>query len=88
MQTAMDLKGCGQRCCLMLRFGLIATGVILLLLGALWLVQGLGLVRIEPVACLANCQTLEGPSATWAITGLGTLVLGAALLAMGIRRQR
>lgn len=59
---------------------LAVTGVILALLGGLWLVQGLGLVTIEPIACVGACEPLEGPSPTWAV--IGAVVLAAGLLAL------
>jgi hypothetical protein len=40
---------------------LAIAGVILALLGGLWLVQGLGLVTIEPIACVGACEPLAGP---------------------------
>jgi hypothetical protein len=70
-----------------MRIVAIILGVLGALLGGLWLLQGLGLVRIEPLACVANCETLEGPSATWA--AIGGAVLLASLLAIfyGLKRR-
>ena len=65
-----------------------AFGVVALLLGGLWLVQGTGLVTIEPIACVADCETLEGPSLQWAITGALTFAAGAALLWFSLFRRR
>jgi hypothetical protein len=55
-------------------------GVLGALLGGLWLLQGLGLVQIDPVACVAECEALEGPSPTWA--GIGGVVLLVSVLAI------
>ena len=65
-----------------------AFGAVALLLGGLWLVQGAGLVTIEPIACVADCETLTGPSPQWAITGALTLAAGAALLWFSLFRRR
>ena len=54
------------------------VGVIAGLLGLLWLVQGLGLVTIPPILCVAECETLAGPSTGWAIAGLVLLLAGVA----------
>jgi hypothetical protein len=62
------------------------AGVILALLGGLWLLQGLGLVNIEPVACVGACEPLEGPSPTWAV--IGAVVLAAGLLALFLAFRR
>ncbi len=62
-------------------------GAILVLLGGLWLVQGLGLAQIEPIACVAECTPLEGPSLTWAVIGAATLAVGVAVILYG-RKHR
>lgn len=65
----------------------LILGVIAALLGGLWLVQGLGLVRIDPVACVGDCTPLEGPSLQWTV--IGALVLAAGLFGIfyGLRRR-
>ena len=56
---------------------LIIVAVIAIPLGGLWLLQGLGIVTIAPILCVADCAPLDGPSATWAMIGLVTFVGGA-----------
>ena len=46
------------------------------LLGGLWLLQGLGIVQLRPVLCFADCEPIQGPSATWAAIGAIVLVAG------------
>jgi hypothetical protein len=58
----------------------LILGILGALLGGLWLAQGLGLVQIEPIACVAECEALEGPSPTWA--GIGGAVLLVSVLAI------
>jgi hypothetical protein len=65
----------------------LIVGVIIALLGGLWLLQGLGLVHIEPVACVAECETLEGPSPMWAGIGGVTFLVGLAAIVWGVRRR-
>lgn len=65
---------------------IIAVGVIAILLGGLWLLQGLGLVYMEPILCVADCEPLEGPSAGWAITGFIVLAIGGLAVAYGLKR--
>ena len=64
-----------------------ALGLVLALLGGLWLVQGLGLVTIEPIACVGACEPLEGPSPTWAAIGLVVFAAGCAALFFALRRR-
>ena len=63
-----------------MRWLLRIIGVIALLLGLLWLVQGLGLVTIPPILCVADCEALTGPDLGWAMAGLGLMLAGAAAL--------
>ncbi len=64
------------------------VGTILILLGGLWLLQGTGLVVIEPIACVAECETLEGPSLPWALAGAAALAAGAGLVWFSLFRRR
>jgi hypothetical protein len=51
-------------------------GIAFTLLGVLWSLQGADLIHLEPIACVANCEPLTGPSTTWLLTGLATVVIG------------
>lgn len=55
----------------------LVVGVIAILLGGLWLFQGLGLVKLAPILCFANCAAVQGPSLTWVGIGAVTALLGA-----------
>ena len=50
--------------------------VIAVLLGGLWLLQGLGIVHLRPLLCFADCAPVQGPSATWIVIGAITLTVG------------
>lgn len=63
----------------------LILGILGILLGGLWLVQGLGLVTIPPILCVADCEPLVGPSAPWAIAG--AVVLGLGMLALRKTRR-
>jgi hypothetical protein len=66
----------------------LIISLIAALLGGLWLLQGLGLVRIDPIACVGDCTPLEGPSLQWA--AIGAIVLAGGLLGVyfGLKRPR
>ena len=51
-------------------------GVLCVLLGGLWLLQGLGLVHLRPILCFANCEPVQGPSTVWAMVGAVVLIAG------------
>lgn len=71
-----------------MRIVALVFGVIGVLLGGLWLLQGLGLVHIAPILCVAECEPIEGTSPAWA--GLGAIVLLAGVLASvyGLKRRK
>jgi hypothetical protein len=71
-----------------MKYVLIILGTVGVLLGGLWLVQGLGLVTIPPILCVAECETLTGPDTTWAIIGAVVLIAGIAAIAFALRRRR
>jgi hypothetical protein len=54
----------------------LICGIIAVLLGGLWLLQGLGLVHVRPILCFADCAPVQGPSLTWAIVGAIALAVG------------
>lgn len=64
------------------------TGAILILLGALWLLQGTVLVTIAPIACVADCETRTGPSLPWALAGAVALAAGTGLIWFSLFRRR
>ena len=71
----------------MKRILLALAGVICVLLGGLWLLQGLGAVRLEPILCVANCEAIQGVSPAWAAIGGLTAAAGAAALAYAAKRR-
>lgn len=60
-------------------------GLVFTLLGVLWFLQGADLIHLEPIACVANCEPLTGPSTTWLLTGLATVVIGLIVIVGCIR---
>lgn len=66
----------------------LVAGVAAVLLGGLWLLQGLGIVTMAPILCLANCTPLEGPSMTWAAVGFVVAAAGAGAVYYAARRRR
>ncbi|MHA6730391.1 hypothetical protein [Devosia sp. A369] len=67
---------------------LLIVGVVCVLLGGLWLVQGLGLVAIPPILCVAECETIEGPAPGWALAGLVVAAAGVAAIFYALRKRR
>jgi formate-dependent nitrite reductase membrane component NrfD len=63
----------------------ILLGVIVTLLGMLWLVQGLGIIQIDPILCAGDCEPITGRSIEWTVIGAITLLVGSALVRAGLR---
>lgn len=55
-------------------------GIVAIMLGGLWLLQGLGLVHVRPILCFADCAAIQGASATWAIIGVITAAIGGVAI--------
>lgn len=73
---------------MVLKIAATILGAIAILLGGLWLLQGLGIVVIEPILCVAECEAVAGPNATWAIAGAALLVVGVAAVFFALRRRQ
>ncbi|MDR3376105.1 MAG: hypothetical protein P4L98_20465 [Ancalomicrobiaceae bacterium] len=53
------------------------VGVAATLLGLLWLLQGTGIVHVQPILCFADCEPIQGPSIMWAAIGAVMILAGA-----------
>lgn len=70
-----------------MRIVALISGALAVALGGLWLLQGLGIVQIDPVMCVGECEPLEGPSPVWAIAGAIVVAVGGAAVFWGIKRR-
>jgi len=61
---------------------------LLIALGALWSLQGAGIVHLKPILCVADCAELRGASVQWLATGIGAIAVGAGLWYLARRRAR
>ena len=61
------------------------AGVVLMLLGLLWLLQGADLVHVRPILCVANCRPVTGGSVAWLAAGIIAFLIGLLLAAVGTR---
>ncbi|MEZ5291074.1 MAG: hypothetical protein R2745_08335 [Vicinamibacterales bacterium] len=55
----------------------LVLSVAAVLLGGLWLTQGLGLVTIDPILCVGDCTPVVGPSMPWIAAGAVAVAVGA-----------
>jgi uncharacterized protein (DUF3084 family) len=62
-------------------------GVISVVLGGLWLLQGLGVVHVPPILCFADCTPVQGASLVWAVIGGLMITAGALAVFFALRRH-
>lgn len=65
-----------------------ALGAIGILLGGLWLLQGLGFVQVQPILCVGDCAPIEGSSPTWTIIGLLVVAVSGLAIFYSLKRNR
>lgn len=63
------------------------VGVILVLLGLLWFLQGSDIVHIQPILCFASCEPITGKSLPWQVTGAVLCIIGLALFVKSVRMK-
>jgi hypothetical protein len=66
------------------RVALALVGVIVAMLGLLWLLQGAGVVHMRPVFCVSNCKPVT-KSVAWLVAGAITSVAGVVLASTSAR---
>ena len=60
---------------------------IFMALGALWALQGAGIVHVKPILCVADCTEIQGASGQWLLTGIGAIAVGMVLWYLARRRR-
>lgn len=65
----------------------LIVGVIGVLLGGLWLLQGLGVVHVRPILCFADCAPVQGASTSWAVIGFFLVTAGLLVIFISLRRH-
>jgi hypothetical protein len=61
-------------------------GLILVILGLLWFLQGTAILDVCPVLCFADCECITGGSMLWEIAGAITLIIGIAVVYISVKR--
>ncbi len=66
----------------------IIFGGFIAFLGLLWFLQGTGILHLQPVMCVANCEEIVNTSPSWAIAGAVAFVIGSIIAVISVRRFR
>ncbi len=75
--------GCWRR----VKIAGLLFGLAAVLLGGLWLLQGIGVVHLRPLLCFADCEPVQGPSASWAVIGALVFTAGVAAVWWSSKRR-
>lgn len=62
------------------QIAILIAGVILALLGALWFLQGVGILKVCPILCFADCECITGGSPLWEAIGAAAFIMGIAVI--------
>jgi hypothetical protein len=64
------------------------VGAFIAFLGLLWLLQGVAIIEMRPILCVANCEPVVGRSPFWAATGVIAFIIGVGIAYFSLRRGR
>ena len=67
------------------KVALLVIGVVLILLGSLWTLQGADVIHVRPILCVTNCKPLTGGSVSWLIAGIVVLLLGVLIFVRSLK---
>jgi hypothetical protein len=70
------------------RLLLSIVSLILILLGSLWFLQGTGIVHLDPVMCVAECEPITTTSPLWATIGAVAVAGGVLLIRKVFKRKK
>jgi hypothetical protein len=63
-------------------------GLVGVTLGLLWFLQGSDLLHIDPIACAASCEPIQGHQPAWQLAGAVAVAIGSVAAATGWRKLR
>ncbi|HDR72707.1 MAG TPA: hypothetical protein ENN85_02140 [Methanoculleus sp.] len=63
-------------------------GALIAALGLLWFLQGVALIQMRPILCVANCEPIVGRSPFWAAAGVIAFLIGSGVAYLSARRGR
>jgi len=64
----------------------VLIGAFIASLGLLWFLQGMAIIQMRPILCVANCGPIVGGSPLWAAAGVIAFVVGVGIAFFSARR--
>jgi hypothetical protein len=66
------------------QIAVLLVGIIVALLGALWFLQGAGVLNQCPILCFADCECIAGGSLLWGVVGAVAFMIGIAIIWLNV----
>ena len=64
----------------------VLIGAFIAALGLLWFLQGMAIIQMRPILCVADCEPIVGGSPSWAAAGVVAFVVGVGVALFSARR--
>lgn len=64
------------------------VGLVAVAVGSLWFLQGSDLLHIDPIACAADCEPVEGHQPAWQVAGGVAVAVGLGASSTAWRKFR
>ncbi len=64
----------------------VLIGAFIASLGLLWFLQGMAIIQMRPILCVADCEPVVGGSPSWAAAGAVTFIVGIGVALSSARR--
>jgi hypothetical protein len=63
-----------------------SIGIILVIIGLVWFLQGTGILQLCPILCFADCECVTGGSRFWEAAGIIAVITGAVIVWLSVSR--
>jgi hypothetical protein len=64
----------------------VLIGAFVASLGLLWFLQGIAIIEMRPILCVANCEPVMGGSPVWTAAGVVAFIVGVGVALFSARR--
>ena len=64
----------------------VLVGAFIASLGLLWFLQGMAIIEMRPILCVADCEPIVGGSPSWAAAGAVAFIVGVGIALFSARR--
>jgi hypothetical protein len=70
----------------LIQFVGVLVGALIAILGLLWFLQGVAILEMRPILCVADCEPIVGGSPFWAAAGAIAFIIGIAIAFFSLKR--